>query len=536
MVLPLNLTELELLGRRRPLFARHGAVATSQPIAAAAGLEMLQSGGSAVDAAIATAACLTVVEPTSNGLGSDAFSLVWDSGTLHGLNASGRAAASLSAQTLRDKGMDAMPRHGWESITVPGAVQSWADLHARFGRLPFARLMEPAIRAAADGFVVSPVVQLMWRKAADEVQPGLQGELFAEWARIFSADGHAPQVGEVWRNPDQAATLTSIAETSGESFYRGELAERFVAFAQATGGYLTLDDLASHRSTWVDPISASYRGFDVWQIPPNGQGIAVLLALGILDGYDVPADTRDPAWQHLQIEAMKRGLTDAHAYVADPEMADVPVSELLSSGYTARRRAEITDRASIAQPGDPASHTVFLVTADDSGQMVSFIQSNYTQFGSHIVVPGTGISLQNRGFGFSLVPGHPNELAGGKRPFHTLIPGFLTKDDAPVGPFGVMGAHMQAQGHVQLISHTIDGQLDPQTALDRPRWHWSSGLDVQLEPTVPQSSLDALSSRGHQMSYLDVMPTFGRGQAIWRHGEGLIVGSDSRSDSYPMGY
>ena len=532
-----DLSQLDDPGCRRPLLVRRGAVATSQPLAAAVGLRVLQDGGSAVDAAIATAACLTVVEPCSTGLGSDAFALVWDNGVLHGLNGSGRSPAALSAEALRGRGLRSVPYRGWEAVTVPGAVQAWADLHARFGRLDFADLLEPAAQYADEGFLVSPVVAAAWQRSADEVQPGLRDAAHAEWGHSFTISGRSPRAGELWRQPEQAVTLRALAASGGRDLYGGRLAAQLVRHAEATGGYLTLDDLARHRSTWVAPISASYRGHQVWELPPNGQGIAALMALGILDGADLAPDPQNVDWWHTQIEAMKLALTDTHAFGADPEMAEVPVAAMLSAENLARLRALIRPRARQPVPGEPSgSHTVLLVTADNDGQLVSFIQSNYDGFGSHIVVPNTGIALQNRGAGFSLQSGHPNELAARKRPFHTIIPAFLTRDGEPIGPFGVTGAHMQPQGHVQVISHTLDQGDDPQTALGRARWFWRQGREVLLEPTVPQYIADGLAARGHHVGSGDRSWEFGRGQAIWRLDDGYVVGSEPRADSHAMGW
>ncbi|WP_199711069.1 gamma-glutamyltransferase family protein [Tessaracoccus antarcticus] len=469
-------------GYRQPLFARRGAVATSQPLAAEAGLGILRAGGNAVDAAVAMAACLPVVEPCSNGLGSDAFALVWDGDHLHGLNGSGRAPASASASRLRDRGLTTMPVWGWEAVTVPGAVRAWADLHRRFGRLSFSDVMEPAIALATEGFALSGVVAWGWHRGVAAAAARASEPSAAGFAPLFAPGGRAPEVGEVWRSPEMAATLTAIAASSGEDFYTGGLGARMVAFARATDGSLTAGDLAGHTSEWVQPISARYRDHEVWEVPPNGQGIAALIALNVLDGF-TPDEAAD--W-HRQIESVKMALADTHALLGDPAVVDVPVEALLSAGHAARRRASIGARALAPVAVDPrASDTVYLCAADGDGMMVSFIQSNFHGFGAQVVVPGTGISLQNRGAGFSLEPGHPNELAPGKRPFHTVIPGFLTRGGAPVGPFGVMGGHMQAQGHVQVVLHTVDGGDDPQTALGRPRWFWDPATGrVQVEASA----------------------------------------------------
>lgn len=535
----MRLSVLAEPGRRQPLFARRGAVATSQPLAAEAGLTILRAGGNAVDAAVAMAACLPVVEPCSNGLGSDAFALVWDGERLHGLNGSGRAPASASAARLRGQGRATMPLLGWEAVTVPGAVRAWADLHGRFGRLPFSDVLQPAIALAAEGFAVSGVVAWGWQRGVAAAAERQDEPSASGFAPLFAPGGRAPAVGELWRSPEMAATLTAIAASRGEDFYTGELAARIVSFARTSGGGLAADDLAGHTSEWVQPISARYRDHEVWEVPPNGQGIAALIALNVLDGFS-PAEAAD--W-HRQVEAVKLALADAYALVGDPALVDVPVEALLSSAHAARRRAAIGARALAPVAVDPrASDTVYLCAADGGGMMVSFIQSNFHGFGAHVVVPGTGISLQNRGAGFSLEPGHPNELAPGKRPFHTIIPGFLTRDGAPVGPFGVMGGHMQAQGHVQLVLHTVDGRDDPQTALGRPRWYWDPATGrVQVEASAGTGTVGKLRARGHDAVVAPHAAVFGRGQAIWRldpenDGSVLVVGSEPRADGFPLGW
>lgn len=549
----IHVDPLAVPGRRAPVFARNGAVATSQPLAAQVGLAMLRSGGNAVDAAIATAAALTVVEPCSNGIGSDAFALVWDGGRLHGLNGSGRAPATSSAARLRDAGLAGMPATGWDSVTVPGAVRAWADLHARFGRLPFADVIEPAACVAEEGFALSPVVAWAWDRTVRRVAGRTPNPATAGFLPHFAPAGSPIGVGGLWRSPETAATLRAIASSHGDDLYTGDLAERIVAFSAATGGRLGAEDLASHRSEWVDPISARYRDHEVWEIPPNGQGIAALIALRILDGFDLqdvapfghaggpvaPDAPANPAAWHHAIEAMKLALADTHAMVADPAVVDVPVAELLGEGHIVTRRSVMGGRAGEPRPVDPrGSDTVYLAAADGEGQMVSFIQSNFAGFGSHIVIPGTGVSLQNRGWGFSLEPGHPNELAPRKRPFHTIIPGFLTQGGHPVGPFGVMGGHMQAQGHVQVVLDTVDLRDDPQTALGRPRWFWDAEEQrVDVETTAGQEVLPGLAGLGHQVRMAPSRVTFGRGQAIWRTGNGtLVAASEPRADGYPVGW
>jgi gamma-glutamyltranspeptidase/glutathione hydrolase len=360
----------------------------------------------------------------------------------------------------------------------------------------------------------------------------LRGAEFAEWRRVFTDGGRAPAAGALWRNPDAARTLRLIAESGAEEFYRGGIAAAMAEHASATGGLLTIDDLTKHTSTWVDPMSVKYRGYDVWELPPNGQGVAALLALGILDGLDVAAASPEQRL-HWNIEAMKLGFADAHAYVADPETRALP-AELLDPAYAATRRALIGGSASDPPLGDPArGGTVYLCAADTDGMMVSLIQSNYMAFGSHVVIPGYGFGLQNRGAGFSLDPAHPNVAAGGKRPYHTIIPGFLTRDGQAVGPFGVMGGHMQPQGHLQLVMSTVDEGLDPQAALNQPRWYWHTARDVRVEPGIDP---EPLRRRGHQVT-VEESDVYGSGQAIWRQpGGGYVAGSEPRADGCAAGY
>ncbi|MEN3310150.1 MAG: gamma-glutamyltranspeptidase / glutathione hydrolase [Micromonosporaceae bacterium] len=514
---------------RKPLYAPRGAVATSQPLAAAAGLAALRRGGNAVDAALATAITLTVVQPGSNDIGGDLFAIVWDGAGLHGLNASGRSPAALTLPA-------AMPARGWLPVTVPGAPAGWRDLHARFGSLPFEDLFTDAIGYAAGGYPVSPVVAGGWRHSV-ALHASLSGPEFAEWARVFTvAGGRAPAAGELWQNPDAARTLRQIAESGAEDFYHGKIAATIVEAAERTGGLLRAADLAGHTSTWVDPIGARYHGYDVWEIPPNGQGIAALLALQILDGADLAG--ADPLRRrHWQIEAMKLGFADAHAYVADPAVSAVPVDELLSPTYAAARRALVDEQAGDPLPGEPArGGTVYLCAADGDGMMVSLIQSNYMGFGSFVAVPGLGFGLQNRGYGFSLDPAHPNVAAGGKRPYHTIIPGFLTRGGEPVGPFGVMGGHMQPQGHVQVVMSTVDDGLDPQAALDAPRWYWHAGRRVHVEPEMGAEAVADLRRRGHE-AVVEDSDVYGFGQAIWRLPDGgYVAGSEARADGCAVGY
>jgi len=517
--------------RRQLVYARRGMVATSQPLAAQAGLEILQKGGNAVDAAVAAAAALTVVEPTSNGIGGDAFALVWTGGRLHGLNASGPAPRRLSVEALERAGVREIPRWGFIPVTVPGAPAAWAELSARFGRLPLTETLAPAVRYAEEGYPVSPVVGRYWRRAFETFRQHNTGPEFEAWFSTFAPQGRAPAVGEVWRSPDHARTLRLIAETGAEAFYRGELAEAIDRFSDRFGGYLRLDDLAEFRPEWVEPIRITYRGVDVWEIPPNGHGLVALLALAILEGFEFGERDTVETW-HRQIEAMKLAFADGRRYIADPRYMSVRVEDLLSREYVAQRRRLIGDQAGTPEPGrPPAGGTVYLCTADGEGNMVSYIQSNYMGFGSGLVVPGTGIALHNRGHNFTLEPGHDNRLAPGKRPYHTIIPGFLTRGGEPIGPFGVMGGFMQPQGHLQVVMNLVDFGLNPQAALDAPRWRWEEGKRVAVELGAPPALIQGLLARGHDVVVDPEPGGFGRGQIICRLDGGVLVGAtEPRAD------
>lgn len=525
--------------RRMPIVASRGVVATSEPLAAQAGLSILQRGGNAVDAAIATAIALTVVEPTSNGIGSDAFAIIWDGNKLHGLNGSGRAPATHTVELFEQQGLDFVPNRGWLPVTVPGAPATWADLHKRFGKLPFEALFEPAIRMAEEGYPLAPVVGEGWGMSARNYAQTNIGPEFAGWFATFTKDGTPPRPGEIWQLPDHARTLRIIAQTRAEAFYEGELAKKIVEFAAETNGYLTMQDLANHTSTWVDPISTSYRGYEVWEIPPNGQGIAALAALNVLEGFDLCSIPRDSVESfHLQIEAMKLGFSDAHRYVADMTQADVPVKGMLDKEYASQRRRLITERAMLPEAGEPPQGgTVYLCAADGDGMMISMIQSNFQGFGSGIVVPGTGIALQNRGANFRVDRNHVNCVAPGKRPYHTIIPAFLTQGGEALGPFGVMGGFMQPQGHLQMVVNQVDYGMNPQTSLDAPRWQWLKERQVAIESAVPQHVMAGLGARGHQLDVRYQGGTFGKGQIIRRLKNGVLVaGSEPRADGCAMGW
>ena len=497
--------------RRLPVFGRN-VVATSHPLAAQAGLRMLQQGGNAVDAAIAAAAAITLTEPVSNGLGSDAFCLLWDGRALHGLNASGRAPRAWTPEYFARKyGADVRtpPTRGWDSVTVPGAVAGWVSMSERFGKLPFAELFAPAIEIAERGYAVPVVVQQKWAAAVPLLadQPG--------YAQAFMPRGRAPQVGELFRLPEAARTLRLVAQTKAAAFYQGEIAEAMARHARAHGGAMTAADLAAYQPEWVEPIGmdcAARNGetYRLHEIPPNGQGIAALMALGLLEHFDLgalPVDGVDS--QHLQIEAMKLAFADVYRHVAEPASMAVSCAQLLAPGYLAAR-AKLIDpkRAQDFGPGNPAKGgTIYLSTADESGMMVSFIQSNYMGFGSGVVVPGYGVSLQNRGHAFSLAADSANRVAPGKRPFHTIIPAFLTRAGAQgveaVMSFGVMGANMQPQGHLQTLLRMLVHAQSPQAACDAPRWRVNTGLEINVEAGMEPATVEALLQRGHQVVVID---------------------------------
>jgi len=517
---------------RKPVMARN-MVAASQPLAAQAGLSMLARGGNAIDAAVATAAVLTVVEPTGNGLGSDGFAIVWDGRELHGLNASGRSPAAWTPE--RFAGKDRMPARGWESVTVPGAVSAWADLSARFGKLDFETLLQPAIGYAENGFAVSPVIAELWAKGAALLneQPG--------FAETFMPSGRPPRAGETFRNEPLAASLKLIAATKGQAFYRGELAKRIADFAAQHGAALTVEDMAAHTNDWCGTISMDFGDVQLHEIPPNGQGIVALMALGILGELPLAEHGPDDAQSlHYQIEAIKLAMADAERFVSDSDHMRVTVQQLLDKDYLKSRAQHIdANRAQQFGAGAPKTGgTVYLSTADASGMMVSYIQSNYSGFGSGVAVPGTGIHLQNRGFGFTLEPGHPNEVGPSKRPFHTIIPGFLMKGNEPLMSFGVMGGPMQAQGHVQMVVRTQLYHQNPQAASDAPRWRFVSGLEVAVETTMAAKTISGLEERGHLISREEPDTSFGFGgaQLIHRLDDGYIGGSDHRKDGMAAGF
>ncbi|MDR3231536.1 MAG: gamma-glutamyltransferase family protein [Synergistaceae bacterium] len=518
--------------RRTVVFGNRGMVATGQPLAAQAGLDILKKGGNAVDAAIATAACLTVVEPTSNGIGADNFALVWVKDKLYGLNSSGYAPKAADAAALRAAGCKEMPKYGWHAVTVPGAPAGWVALSKRFGKLPLTEVMKPAIGYAEEGYPVSPTMAKLWGKAFANYTKECKGEEFKHWFDTFAPAGRAPQPGEMWSSGGHAKTLSLIAESGAEAFYRGALAEKIDAYAKKYGAWLSAADLAGFQSEWVEPITVNYRGYDVWEIPPNGHGITALMALNIIGGWDFSGAREFEETWHRQIEAMKLAFVDAMHHVADPRYMKYTSAELLSGAYAAGRRGLIGETALAPVPGTPPKGgTVYLATADGEGNMVSMIQSNYMGFGSGLVVPETGIALHNRGNNFSLDEASPNVLAPEKKPYHTIIPGFLSRDGKAVGPFGVMGGFMQPQGHVQVVTNMIDFGMNPQEAIDAPRWQWVGGKTIEVEQGVPGHIALGLTARGHDIKMLPDTGTFGRGEIIVRTEYGTLAGAtEPRTD------
>ncbi|MCY0852926.1 gamma-glutamyltransferase [Cupriavidus sp. D39] len=520
--------------QRLPLVADN-VVTTSQPLASAAGLQMLLRGGNAADAALATAIALAVVEPCNNGIGGDAFALIWDGNNkLHGLNGSGRAPAAWTREYFSK--YEEMPKRGWDSVTVPGTVSAWRAMWERFGSLPFEELFEPALRYAREGYLVSHNVHNQWQKQVDELidQPG--------YREAFAPNGRAPLQGERFICPGQANTLERIARTKGDDFYHGELARAIADHARNTGGAITEADLAAHKADWVEPISIRYRDVELYEIGPNGQGIAAQMALGMLEHFDLKIMDQDSALaMHLKIEAMKLAFADLHEYVGDVDhMTEVTAADLLNPAYLAKRAKLIDPEwAAPARIGKPlGGGTVYLTTADRNGMMVSFIQSNFKGFGSGVVVPNTGIALQNRGWGFNLRDGHTNEVAPGKRPFHTIIPGFLMQNGRPLMSFGLMGGSMQAQGHMQMVSRMVDQGLNPQAASDAPRWRvLDDNHGVTVEWNMPQAVIEGLTSRGHPITVAKRFDTeFGSAQAALRlDNGGYVAACDHRKDGYPVG-
>ena len=517
---------------RHVVYGKNGMVCSAQPLASQAGIEILKKGGNAFDAVLAAAACLNVVEPMSDTLGGDAFALVWHKGQLYGLNASGPAPALLSREALLTAGHQVMPRKNWGAVTVPGMVSGWAELNQRFGRLSLKEILAPAVRLAREGFPVQPTVSALFAACAPVLKSTVEPRFFEILEKLVLPNGTTPKAGELIRYPEMADTLEEIGETGGESFYRGRLAEKIAAFSEKTGGYLRRDDLEAYRAEWVTPISTNYRGYDIWEIPPNGHGLVVLMALNLLKEMDLSGGHDDPAVIHRQLEAMKLAFTDGKLYITDPRYMKAEVERLLSEEYAVERRKLIGETACLPQPGNPFSgNTVYLNAADGEGNMISFIQSCYENFGSGVAVPGTGIVFNNRAWNFTMDPEMENCVAPGKKPYHTIIPGFITRGSEAMGPFGVMGGFMQPQGHVQVICNLADFGMNPQEALDAPRWMWTGEKKITLEHGFGQSTAWALSRRGHEISVPANSLTMGRGQIILRNDAGVLCGAtEPRTD------
>lgn len=528
--------------RRIPTFARN-VVCTTQPLAAQAGLQMLQEGGNAVDATVATAIALTILEPVSCGLGSDGFAIVWEGTRAHGLNASGRSPAATRAEKF--SGMNAMPEWGWDSVTVPGAVSGWAALSKRFGRLPFARLCEPAIRYAQGGFLISPTIARMWR--------GMRS-IYAEYPdalNFFFPHGTSPGPGTLVKFPHNARTLEAVAESGGDDFYTGKIARQIADYATSSGGSLTLGDLEAHCADWVEPISVRYRGVELHELPPNGQGLAALIALGLLNNFDLSSfPLESPDSVHMQIEAMKLAFADVYRHVSDPATMRRDPKSFLEPQYLKQRASQISLReARFPKSGIPVDGgTTYVAAADADGMMVSYIQSSGRGFGSGMVVPNTGIALQCRGRSFSVDPSHSNFIGPSKRPFHTNIPALVTQDGGPFACFGLMGWNMQPQGHVQFLTRLVDYHQNPQAALEAPRWRVAMDEPaILLEEGTDPGILRALESRGHHI--IQIEPTFGAAstpfgsilsfgaaQMIYKLDDGYIAASDPRRDGQAVGF
>jgi gamma-glutamyltranspeptidase/glutathione hydrolase len=536
---------------RSVVWAKHGMVCAAQPLAVQAGIEILKQGGSAVDAAIAVNACLGLMEPTANGLGGDLFAILWDPKTKQvvGLNASGRAPLALTADKVPPDSVGTIPLYSPYSWTVPGTCDGWFELHARYGRLPMSTVLAPAIRYAEEGFPLSPVIAENWATGARRFvdKPGLK--------EVFLPGGRAPREGELFKNPALARTLRLLAEKGRDAYYKGPIADAIVRFSRAHGGFFAAEDFARHHSTWDTPLATDYRGYRVWELPPPGQGLAALQLLNLLENYDLKAMGRNsPDFWHLMVEAKKVAFADRARYYADPAFAQVPVQQLLSKDY-AKRRTKLIDMQHAAltdQPGDVAmlnrKETTYLCTADESGLMVSLIQSNYTGFGSGYVVPEVGFGLQNRGALFSLHKGHPNYLEPGKRPFHTIIPAFVTKDDQPLMAFGLMGGDMQPQGHAQVMVNLVDFGMNLQEAGDAVRYHHTDSSEptgtvmtdggvLHIEDGLPAAVLDELKRRGHVLKP-EPVGAYGGYQAIWRDPvTGVYSGAtEKRKDGCAAGY
>ena len=537
----------EVFAMRSPVLATSAMAATSQPLATQVALDVMKNGGNAIDAAIAANALLGLVEPTGNGIGGDLFAIVWDAKTkkLYGLNASGRSPKSLSLEWFAQNGHQSIPSHGPLPVTVPGAVDGWFMLHDRFGKKPMNELLKPTIDYAKEGFPVSQLIAYYWNRSIPLL------ERWPGFSEQFTIEGRAPAEGEIWKNPGLAKTLQSIADGGRDAFYKGDIAKTIANYMEKNGGFLSYEDLSSHTGNWVDPVSTNYRGYDVWELPPNGQGIAALQILNIMELFDISSMDHDSAeYVHLFTEVKKLVFEDRAKYYADSEFNKIPVTTLISKDYAQKRSGLLNlDRAANTYPAGKLleeGDTIYLTTADKEGNMVSLIQSNYRGMGSGMTPDGLGFVLQNRGEMFSLEEGHFNQFEGGKRPFHTIIPAFVTKGGLPWMSFGLMGGAMQPQGHAQIVINMIDFEMDIQAAGDAPRIHhtgsseptgevMTNGGILSLETGYSYETIRQLMRMGHEIQYAN--GPYGGYQAIHRAPNGVYWGAtETRKDGHAAGY
>lgn len=521
----------EFFSKRQSTYAKNGLVATSEGLASQAGLEILKKGGNAIDAAVATAAALTVVEPTSNGIGSDCFALVYFNNELHGMNSSGYSSRNINIDEIKKRGFDKMPTSGVVPITVPGSPKGWARLIEKFGTMSLLEVLTPAIKLASEGFVISETVGFYFERAMKIYKKRNTGEEYNHFFKVFTKNGQSYKAGDIFKSEYHAETLREIGSTNSDSFYTGRLSKQIVEFMEKHHGFIDASDLAEFDSEFVKAISINYKGYDICEIPPNGQGITALMALNLLkDETFVKGDINT---LHRQIEALKIAFSDTQKYVTDPKFMKMNSDYLLSDEYIKLRKKDIKDIASSPEAIDyKKAGTVYLATADKDGNMVSFIQSNYMGFGSGIVIDNTGIAMQNRGHTFSLDENHHNKLEARKRTYHTIIPGFIMKDGKALGPFGVMGGFMQPQGHLQVVMNMIDFKMDPQSALDSPRFRWDEGLKISLESKFENYVAQKLEQKGHHISIDLYDGGFGRGQIILKDKNGYIAGTETRCDGF----
>lgn len=529
-----NATTYKYNSNRNVVFSNRGMVATGNPMAAQAGIDILKKGGNAIDAAIATAVVLSVVEPTCNGVGGDGFALVWDGKKLHGMNASGKSPELITLEEIKSMGYKKIPTEGVIPITVPGQVGGWIELSKKFGKLEFKELFTSAIDYARNGFIVQPLVSKLWGREYDRFKNSIDDNTFLdEWFKVFAPNDMPLKAGELFKNPELAKSLEDIALTKGESFYNGVIAEKIDVFMKENKGYLRKKDLEKYKVQWVEPITTEFNNYTVAEIPPNGHGITVLMALNIFKNLSLDEDINSEESIHKQIESLKLAFSDVKEFIADKDHMRTDVSSLLSDDYSKTRAGLINENALDPIYGDPEKGgTVYLATADKFGNMVSYIQSNYTQFGSGVVIPGTGITMHNRGANFSLDSESDNSLAPNKKPYHTIIPGFLLKDKKAIGPFGVMGAFMQPQGHFQVLLGTLVEGLNPQDALNKPRWQWVGDKNIEVENSFDKEVVKALIKRGHHVTVKEDNTSFGRGEIIWRNKDDVFCGGcEPRTDA-----